>query len=522
MDQRGLVLETIREFGIGFAESNSLKGLKRKHLDELKDRYIINDKGNEIYWNRLTFPIKNELGQIVGFNGRKAYDEKDLKTPKYLLPKANDYFSKTNTVYNLDKAKEYIKKEGYVYIVEGIFDVMSFHQQGIKNVVATLGTELSQQQLKLITEYTDNFILAYDGDIAGFTANLETGKLISEFMQQIDLTFQAKEHIAIVKFDEGKDAADYIKTPIEFEKVINEVYTFTSFCNTKFNLEDPDMKEKYIKAYSDFKEKVAKPVVCSKRNTPSKLTQEVMARVNIVDIVEKYASDDLIKRGKNYVTRCVFPDHEDEKPSFNIMPEKNIFKCFSCRKSGNVIHLVAEMEKVSYLEARDMLRKDYQIEGFENTHNLTDDFNFKVKQELLEFTQGYYQYYLKNYNDKTILKYLNSHDILLEDINQFGVGYAPEDGSGLAAALENNGYSLTAACELGLLRQTADGYEATNSKGLTLARKNEFGRLDGFEQYCSKDIVKLKEVIEMTKSKNLESVLPMRMDIAKQQKVIAR
>ena len=98
------------------------------------------------------------------------------------------------------------------------------------------------------------------------------------------------------------------------------------------------------------------------------------------------------------------------------------------------------------------------------------------------------------------MKYLNSHDILLEDINQLGIGYAPEDGSALATALENNGYSLTAACELGLLRQTADGYEATNSKGLTLARKNEFGRLDGFEQYSSKDVVKLKGCRQIKRS----------------------
>jgi len=517
MKQHGLTLETIKTFEIGFAKSNALKGLKNKHLKSLQDASIINEKGNEIYWNRLTFPIKNELGQIVGFNGRQAYDDSDKNTPKYLLPNANRYFNKTNLVYNLDKAKDAIKQENNVYIVEGIFDVMAFYQLGIKNAVATLGTELSEKQLELIALYTDNFILAYDGDVAGFTATLKAGKVISDYMKQTNLSFKSKDHTSIIKFDEGKDGADYINNPQAFEKVINEQLTFPQFCSVKFKLEDTELSEKYQQAYADFKEKILQSTFKTKNNTPSKLTQEVMEKVSIVEIVEKYASDKLIKRGKNFVTRCILPNHLDENPSFNIIPEKNIFKCFSCGQSGNVIHLVAEMEKVSYLEARDILRKDYQIGNLDNKQKFTNKNNSKAKQELLAFTQECFQYHLKNVDNQIVINHLNLHGITNEDIERFGIGYVPRDTDGLVILLKNNGFSLELACELRILKQTENGFSATINGGITLAKKNKFGKLTGFEKYPAEDVDILKATIDKLKNDHLQLVKPIMEDTSTKQ-----
>lgn len=513
INQRGLTLDTIKEFGIGFAESYALNGFKKNKLEELQELSILNENNNEIFWNRLTIPVKNESGQVVGFNGRIASDNHNSKSPKYLLSRANPHFSKANTVYNLDQAGRHIKQSDFVYIVEGMFDVMAFHQMGIKNVVSMLGTEISPEQIQTISKYTDNFVLAYDGDVPGFIAVLETGKKISEFMQKSDLTYQAKNHMKVISFSEGQDAADYLRTPLEFEKVVSELKTFPAFCNLKFNLENEELKLKYEASYHDFKERAAKPNLHLQHNQPSKLTQAIVEQVHIIDIVGQHTSEKLTRSGKNFMTKCILPDHDDSTASFNVMPDKGIFKCFGCKKSGNVISLVAELEKIGYLEAREKLKQDYQIQGFGN-RKIIDNSNDKEKQEIMKFMLGYSQYCLREYDNKNILNQVISHGISLENIERFGIGYIPAELGRLADALERSGHSLELATEIGLLKLTEKGYEASVDNGFSMAQKDKFGKITEFEHYPSDGISSLKTTINKM-NKNL-------MPVANQQLTIAR
>ena len=93
----------------------------------------------------------------------------------------------------------------------------------------------------------------------------------------------------------------------------------------------------------------------------------------------------------------------------------------------------------------------------------------------------------------------------MEDVDAFGTGYAPVEDATLISAIERNGHKLDLACELGLIKQTANGYEATINKGLTLAKKDEFGKLAGFEHYPSKDVMRLKEGIQQQGERKKET-----------------
>lgn len=207
--ERGLSEQTILDFGIGFSGKYALARIEQKYKNELQEMGVLNLKGNDRNWRRITFPIRNQEGEIAGFMSRKT-SEGDVK---YLLPVDNHYLHKSQSLFNLHRALLYIKKEKFVYIVEGVFDVMALYQAGIKNVVAPLGSELTPNQLELISNYTDRFVLAFDGDVAGFKASLKATKLISEYMRGRKPEWTLNEGVALLTLGEDEDIGDYLKKP---------------------------------------------------------------------------------------------------------------------------------------------------------------------------------------------------------------------------------------------------------------------------------------------------------------------
>lgn len=126
--------------------------------------------------NRITIPIFDKHGQIIGFGARAIGDDK----PKYLNPNENFLYSKSTVLFGLDRAIDAIKREKRAILVEGYFDVMSMHNAGVENVVAPCGTACDDKQLLMLKRYTDTITIMYDGDSAGQTS---TTKLLNNALR---------------------------------------------------------------------------------------------------------------------------------------------------------------------------------------------------------------------------------------------------------------------------------------------------------------------------------------------------
>ncbi|MDH3004973.1 MAG: DNA primase, partial [Candidatus Shikimatogenerans sp. JK-2022] len=176
--KRNINIKNIKKFSIGYAPENYnlinfLKNekifLEKKILKET-GLFIIKKKNiYNLFRNRIIFPIKNIFGKIIGFGGRTLNNNYN----KYINTPNNKIYKKSENLYGLYESKNYIIKNKFCYLVEGYIDVISLHNYGIKNVLSSLGTFITQKQINLIKKFTNNIILLYDGDISGVNAAIK-------------------------------------------------------------------------------------------------------------------------------------------------------------------------------------------------------------------------------------------------------------------------------------------------------------------------------------------------------------
>jgi DNA primase len=148
---------------------------------------------------RVIFPIHNISGRILGFGGRTLL--KDDNIPKYVNSPESEIYNKSQSLYGLYFAKSAIIRQDNCYLVEGYTDVISMHQAGIENVVASSGTSLTEEQIRLIKRYTPNITILYDGDPAGIKASF----------RGIDMVLEAGMNVRIVLFPDGEDPDSYAR-----------------------------------------------------------------------------------------------------------------------------------------------------------------------------------------------------------------------------------------------------------------------------------------------------------------------
>ena len=171
--RRGLNRATIEEFTIGFApegQSTVVDVLKKRGFSqqELQDAGLTNRFGGDLFRGRMMVALSDAAGEVVGFTGRIIVD--DPKAPKYLNTPQTLLFDKSRHIFGLAQAKEAIRKENVAVVVEGNLDVVSSHQAGVKHVVATAGTAMTEQHLKTLSRLAERIKLSFDGDRAGLAA----------------------------------------------------------------------------------------------------------------------------------------------------------------------------------------------------------------------------------------------------------------------------------------------------------------------------------------------------------------
>ncbi|MFH2013147.1 MAG: DNA primase [Pseudomonadota bacterium] len=172
LSQRGIGKDVIINHKVGYAQNSwdgLLKFLLKKGLppSRVTEVGLIIPKKTQGFYDRfrgrIIFPIINVNGRVIGFGGRVL----DNSLPKYLNSPESSVYDKSNSLYGLNVAKDFIRNEDRVIVVEGYFDLLSLNQYGIKNVVATLGTSLTQGHIMILSRYTNNIITVFDADEAG-------------------------------------------------------------------------------------------------------------------------------------------------------------------------------------------------------------------------------------------------------------------------------------------------------------------------------------------------------------------
>lgn len=171
--KRGLSKEIVQTFQIGYAPDSGdalVQFLTKKGFtkEELSKGGLTNRFGGDLFRGRMMVPLMDSSGQVIGFTGRIIQDEPN--SPKYLNTPQSPLYDKSRHVFGLSQAKEAIRKNDYAVIVEGNLDVVSSHQAGITQVVATAGTAMTESHLKSLVRLSPNIRLAYDGDAAGLAA----------------------------------------------------------------------------------------------------------------------------------------------------------------------------------------------------------------------------------------------------------------------------------------------------------------------------------------------------------------
>ncbi|MEG0291220.1 MAG: DNA primase [Anaerovoracaceae bacterium] len=249
---RGLTKETLHTFGIGYADSSwdSLyKFLKSKGYSEenmMKLGLISFSKGKyfDKFRNRVIFPIQNTSGKVIGFGGRALGDD----TPKYLNSQETPIFHKKNNLYGLNISKNEIGKLDEAILVEGYMDVISLYQGGVKNVAASLGTALTNNQAKLLKRYTNNIVLSYDSDSAGAAAALRGSEIL----------YSENLKVNIIHVTDFKDPDDYIKAKGKesFYNLVRNGQSYPEYriniIKNKYNLDSTQDRVGFLKEVAGF------------------------------------------------------------------------------------------------------------------------------------------------------------------------------------------------------------------------------------------------------------------------------
>ncbi len=200
--KRGFTDATIRKFGLGFCSAKGDEMTKAALAAGYKEEFLLStgltlkrESDGRLYdrfRDRVMFPVHNISGRIVAFGGRTL--RTDGKVAKYQNSPESEIYSKTRELYGLYFAKKAIQQQEYAIMVEGYTDVISMHQAGVENVVASSGTSLTQDQIRLLNRFTRNITIIYDGDSAGVKATLRGVDMILKEGMNVRIVSLPPEH----------------------------------------------------------------------------------------------------------------------------------------------------------------------------------------------------------------------------------------------------------------------------------------------------------------------------------------
>lgn len=278
--ERGFTGDTIKKFGLGyspeewdaFSKEALGKGYKLEYLDKVGFTIVKDDRHIDRFRGRVMFPIQSMSGRILGFGGRILGNDK--KAAKYLNSPESEIYHKSKVLYGIYHAKQAIAKQDNCYLVEGYTDVIQLHQAGIENVVASSGTALTPDQIRLINRLTKNITVLFDGDAAGLRASV----------RGIDLILEEGMNVKVCTFPDGDDPDSFAKRTPHDELVAYLQDNAKDFIQFKASLLMDEAKNDPIK-----KAGLIRDMVTSISKIPDRIQREIYIQecARIMDISEQ-------------------------------------------------------------------------------------------------------------------------------------------------------------------------------------------------------------------------------------------
>ena len=313
--ERGFTNETIKKFSLGYSPEtwDALtkealgKGYKLEFLEAVGLTIPREDKPFDRFKGRVMFPIQSLSGRTLGFGGRILTNDK--KAAKYLNSPESDLYHKSKVLYGIFQAKQAIAKQNNCFLVEGYTDVIQFNQAGIENVVASSGTALTPDQIRLINRLTKNITVLFDGDAAGLRASL----------RGIDLILEEGMNVKVCAFPDGEDPDSFAKkTPYE-DLVLYLEENAKDFIQFKASLLMKDAKNDPIK-----KADLIRDMVASISKIPDRIQREIYIQecARIMDISEQVLVSTLAQMLNKDLAEIGKKQKQDQK-AFEIVKAEN-------------------------------------------------------------------------------------------------------------------------------------------------------------------------------------------------------
>ncbi|HVA99455.1 MAG TPA: DNA primase [Bacteroidia bacterium] len=362
--ERGFTKETIEKFQLGycldewrgFTDAAITAGYKLEYLVQTGLTISsANEKVFDRFSGRVMFPIHNVSGKVIAFGGRVL--KKDEKTAKYINSPESDIYHKSQVLYGIFFARKSMVATDSCFLVEGYTDVISMHQAGIENVVASSGTSLTVEQIRLIRRYTKNITILYDGDAAGIKASF----------RGIDLVLEEGLNVKVLLFPNGEDPDSFSKkvSSEEYKKFIAE--NATDFIAFKTKLLFSEAKKDPIKKAALIKDIIDSIAIIPEAITRSLYVKECSV---IMEIEEQILLNELNK---------VFRKKISQRQKDNILPENETTSEYVENNPTNVAEyfidncehqefdliriLITHGSKKISVEAKDEEGKDFFVES---------------------------------------------------------------------------------------------------------------------------------------------------------------
>jgi DNA primase len=313
--ERGFTNETIKKFSLGyspetwdaFTKEALGKGYKMEFLEAVGLTIPREDRPFDRFKGRVMFPIQSMSGRTLGFGGRILTNDK--KAAKYLNSPESELYHKSKVLYGIFQAKQAIAKQNNCFLVEGYTDVIQFNQVGVENVVASSGTALTPDQIRLINRLTKNITVLFDGDAAGLRASI----------RGIDLILEEGMNVKVCAFPDGEDPDSFArKTPYD-ELVLYLEENAKDFIQFKASLLMNDAKNDPIK-----KADLIRDMVVSISKIPDRIQREIYIQEcsRIMDISEQVLTSTLAQLVQKDIAE-IGKKQKQEQKAFEVVKDEN-------------------------------------------------------------------------------------------------------------------------------------------------------------------------------------------------------
>ena len=313
--ERGFTNETIKKFALGyspetwdaFTKEALGKGYKMEFLESTGLTIAREDRPFDRFKSRVMFPIQSMSGRILGFGGRILTNDK--KSAKYLNSPESEIYHKSKVLYGIFQAKQSIAKLNNCFLVEGYTDVIQFNQAGIENVVASSGTALTPDQIRLINRLTKNITVLFDGDAAGLRASV----------RGIDLILEEGMNVKVCAFPDGEDPDSFARKTSYDDLVAYLDTNAKDFIQFKASLLMNDAKNDPVK-----KADLIRDMVTSISKIPDRIQREIYIQEcsRIMDISEQVLMSTLAQLVQKDVSE-VGKKAKQEQKAFEIVKNEN-------------------------------------------------------------------------------------------------------------------------------------------------------------------------------------------------------